>query len=510
MESAHFLCFSNGIFMGTEFRTLSKSDASPCEYFVKNVSTLEMRRFGTVVSAQIDHRDHLDADGNLLDFQLIMGMGGEPVVYRGARRGDTFLVSTRSQGNEQQHALNTPQENFGGAYALETELRLKPLALHEKRTLLRLDPSMLVWVSVELECVDVEETLIFNGQKYPLYRVESRSTILAQESGLPTLQRESLWCDGDGRIWKRSSSLLGMTSWRVSSDLRDAFLSGGRRLPDFLNKPSGAKTSPLSDPSDFAENFSVPVVFSSPEPPDWSACREAQFIVRWSDSEATDDLSAFFSSSAFQKVEKIDDRSLRVTTRHSSQTPFEVSGGDAKILPREGDLEPNNLIQCDDDEILALANRACGDLSGALEEARALTSFASNFIVEKTYARGFVTAAEVARKPAGDCTEHAVFLAALARARKIPTRVVQGLIYVPENKKMVWHVWNEMFVSTPEGGCWLDLDATLSTAISPEASVPPNHLRINSSDFSSARMAQTLLPCANLVGKIEIELIYAK
>ena len=40
------------------------------------------------------------------------------------------------------------------------------------------------------------------------------------------------------------------------------------------------------------------------------------------------------------------------------------------------------------------------------------------------------TAAEVARSREGDCTEHAVLLAALARARGIPARVAMGLVYV--------------------------------------------------------------------------------
>ena len=57
----------------------------------------------------------------------------------------------------------------------------------------------------------------------------------------------------------------------------------------------------------------------------------------------------------------------------------------------------------------------------------------------------------------GDCTEHAVLLAALARACGIPARVAIGLVYVDQAGGFGYHMWTEMYLS----GHWIPLDATL-------------------------------------------------
>ena len=64
---------------------------------------------------------------------------------------------------------------------------------------------------------------------------------------------------------------------------------------------------------------------------------------------------------------------------------------------------------------------------------------------------------EVARSLEGDCTEHAVLLAALCRARKIPARVAFGLVYYPPQKGFAYHMWNEVWIADR----WIPLDATL-------------------------------------------------
>ena len=58
----------------------------------------------------------------------------------------------------------------------------------------------------------------------------------------------------------------------------------------------------------------------------------------------------------------------------------------------------------------------------------------------------------------GDCTEHAVLLAALCRARGIPARVAIGLVYVSAAQGFGYHMWNEVWI---DGG-WIPLDATIA------------------------------------------------
>jgi transglutaminase-like putative cysteine protease len=77
---------------------------------------------------------------------------------------------------------------------------------------------------------------------------------------------------------------------------------------------------------------------------------------------------------------------------------------------------------------------------------RPLARFVSGYIHKKSLARGFDPASVVARRREGDCTEHAVLLAALARAFGLPARVVLGLALVEEKDGLAayGHVWVEV------------------------------------------------------------------
>jgi hypothetical protein len=91
----------------------------------------------------------------------------------------------------------------------------------------------------------------------------------------------------------------------------------------------------------------------------------------------------------------------------------------------------------------------------------ALQEFVRRYIRTKDLNVGYASALEVAKNPEGDCTEHAVLLAALGRALDIPTRVVDGLAYVDryagKDRVFVPHAWAQAWVD----GHWRSFDAAL-------------------------------------------------
>ena len=108
---------------------------------------------------------------------------------------------------------------------------------------------------------------------------------------------------------------------------------------------------------------------------------------------------------------------------------------------------------------------AVSEIAAALGEAPTvdeLTDFVFAHIDDKIYSRGFDLAARVAETGEGDCTEHAVLLAALARHFEYPSRVTLGVVLI-ENRRNVFaygHAWTEIFVDD----AWQVADATqLST-----------------------------------------------
>ena len=64
----------------------------------------------------------------------------------------------------------------------------------------------------------------------------------------------------------------------------------------------------------------------------------------------------------------------------------------------------------------------------------------------KDFSQAFASAAEVVDTHEGDCTEHAVLLAALCRARGIPARVAIGLVYMPATHEFGYHMWTEVYI----------------------------------------------------------------
>src|SRR5690606_4085362 len=96
--------------------------------------------------------------------------------------------------------------------------------------------------------------------------------------------------------------------------------------------------------------------------------------------------------------------------------------------PTDDDRQPNNLIQSDDPAVVEMAQAVAPEETDHAKLAVELEKHVKRSITMKNFSQAFSTAAEVAKRREGDCTEHAVLLAGLARARGIPARVAIGLI----------------------------------------------------------------------------------
>lgn len=132
-----------------------------------------------------------------------------------------------------------------------------------------------------------------------------------------------------------------------------------------------------------------------------------------------------------------------------------------KDKPTADDTRPNDWLQSGEADIVALAQRAIGDARDPLARMQRIETFVRGFIRNKNLGVGYASALEVARNPEGDCTEHAVLVAALGRSLGIPTRVVDGLAYAPgfagKQQVFVPHAWAQAWVD----GRWQSFDAAL-------------------------------------------------
>lgn len=471
-EKATFLCLAQNSPIGTERYQWQESQDG---WTIQVDSELTMNRFGETLSTRLKHTETLQPSGLLRHFQTRIHLGGEPMEYSGVLRQEGLEMTVRTFGKEERHFLPLPSTAVWGAYGVDFSLRNQPIRPGESRTLWRVEPTLVTWFRVVLKCHEAEPVTNLLGKTYPLYRVEVESW--TQTDGQEKrVQTETLWCDGVGKIWKRYASLLEMTQWRMSPAEIETYFQQKERTSEMGTV-------------DFAQKWSVPVDWKGREP-DFSAQKKVRYQVYFQTPYSQDDVP--FQNSAFQQVRPLDDQTAEITVWASDEPlPQKV------VSPvTERDEKPNSLIQSDAPEVVALARLAVGEETEPRKQAFLLENFVYRYISDKNYAQGFMTAAEVVKHPSGDCTEHAVLLAALLRAEKIPARIVQGLVYDRGTRTFVWHVWNEAWLED----FWQPLDATLGRGV-----VGADHIRMNASDFDSQTMAQTLLPAAQLIGKIRLE-----
>ena len=134
---------------------------------------------------------------------------------------------------------------------------------------------------------------------------------------------------------------------------------------------------------------------------------------------------------------------------------------------------------------MAQAKEAAGDETDPWKVAVALEAYVHRAVTMKDFSQALATASEVARNREGDCKGHAVYLAALARARKIPARVAIGLVYMPQSQTFGYHMWTEVYVA----GRWIGLDGTLA-----KGGIGGGHLQLTHSPLAGAAAYNSLLP----------------
>ena len=117
---------------------------------------------------------------------------------------------------------------------------------------------------------------------------------------------------------------------------------------------------------------------------------------------------------------------------------------------------------------------------------------------KKNFSQAFATASEVARSLEGDCTEHAVFLAALCRARGIPARVAIGLVYIQGDQAFGYHMWTEAYIDKR----WIPLDGTLA-----RGGIGAGHLKIQHTNLKGASAYSAFLPVVQVLGRLSIEVL---
>ena len=220
------------------------------------------------------------------------------------------------------------------------------------------------------------------------------------------------------------------------------------------------------------------------------ASRRATYLMRLSEGEFVE----LPTSGHYQTARARDDGSVEVTV------DMDRPAGKASV--DEPALNRSTMIDGSDAEVIKLMKQAtAGAGDDPAKRAEAMRRFVYQYIDAKTLGVGFATASEVARTATGDCSEHAVLLAALLRADGIPSRTASGLVYAErfagEHGVMAYHMWTQAFLN----GAWIDLDATMDERQPFDAA----HIAIDVSTMDDGEMINGMVTLVPLIGRLSVE-----
>ena len=387
---------------------------------------VSLARGSTQVTIAVTDEITEDKAGRLLSFSQEVDQGLARMVTRGEVQGDQMVLSTTAADRTQSQTVKAPRGLCPWAVERVSHARgYVPGTTYSLPVFSTQAPTQEVVLTVRIG--QKEPVQVFEVTKW-LHAAEGELSILP---GVKTIE----WIDDDGQVWlarTKMAILFDIELRRVSKDVAlqpwDAVevMVAAAILPD----------RPIRDPRD---------------------CKGLALLVSSTDP-ARPELD--LPSDEFQAV-KARDGALEVTIRRAEGDPAR-----SYRLPYAEDeyaalLKSTPWLEAEDPRILQMSREAVGGETDALGAARRIEAYVAREIEEKTLGMGFATAAETARQKAGDCTEHAVLVAALARAAGMPSRVVCGLAYGgpvagDTQRKFYFHMWAEVFV-----GQWLPLDAAL-------------------------------------------------
>jgi len=429
---------------------------------IASTTEITVERFGGQTTQRVQMRSIVKPTGELVRFKSeVSGIVTHGIVKRGGGQSSSLEIKTTTQAGTEQSELAW-DSSWGGLFAAELSMLRQPMRPGEKRTVHGFVAAPFNQkATIHLEAIGTEE-IEMASESERLLKL-SISIVFG-----PGQQIDSYaWTDDTGNVRKSLASGLEMATYRTTRE---------------------QATSRSRESLDLGRLTTIPVRRSIT---DAHRTKKIVYDVQFTDGDPT----TLFPACGSQQVSSTGPNRARVTVR--AIRPLQPVKLPSAESPVPEDLAPNSFIQSDDPVVKSLAQSVAADQTDSWTVATALESMVHRKITTKDFSQSLATAADVARNFQGDCTEHAVLLAAVCRARKIPARVAIGLVYYPSGSGFAYHMWNEVWIADR----WVPLDATLG-----QHGIGAAHLKLADSSLSQADALSVFLPVFHVLGKLTIEI----
>ncbi len=389
-------------------------------------SSLTLNRAGTSMTIDVVERSTETPDGVPISFYSSQKISGVEMINEGTVENGKAKVVMRGAGNAREQEFVWEDDLL-----LPEAMRLKTIQALDDNTAsfsaLMFIPSSLQKIPVTMELPGMDTTDVF-GTEYQLQQIVQTMTI-----GQTRMTGVS-WVDKGFHTRKMEMDMLGMTFTAMACP-RECALSENQPSEFFVNMfvdaPSAIQSSQLNGQVTY--DIAAPV----------------------------SGMSLNFPESSEQSFTQLDDGSYRVVVTPLTADPGSPLSNPISTEDRAEYLSSTRWLETDEPAIQRLARRARGDAETELATMQRLRDFVRQYVSDKNLDVGYASALEVAQNRAGDCTEHALLLAALGRSAGIPTRIATGIAYVDEwldaRQTFVPHAWTQAYVD----GRWQSFDAAL-------------------------------------------------
>lgn len=411
--------------------------------------------------------------GKIKQFTIRQSMGRDDELIRGGVVEDGQVKITKAQGNQPVVTKNEPwNDDALGLYAMEQIYASKELKPGLEFDFKSFSSDFNTVLNYHVKVGDKQATDLLGGRNVPFWRI----TVKLQKIGDIQLPAMICWVNDKGEVFKREQNIPGLGDLTFYRTRKDRAITSGKAV--VVNADSDIGFSQLVRVNRSFNNF--------------NQTRSVQYRVKLKDVE---DMDKAFANETRQEIKLIGKDQLDIISRWQP-APSSSGKPDAK-LPAEY-LRSSHFINTDDATVQRHAKAAAGNTRDPWQKALQIEKWVHQKMTNKDYGKAFATAAETARTLDGDCTEHAVLAAAMCRAVGVPSRTAIGLIHVPSERAMCFHMWFEVWIE----GQWYSLDATLG-----QGHIAGGHVKVLDAHWNDTDSFLPLLPVTRLLGKLKMDVL---
>ncbi len=404
--------------------------------------------------------------GVLLDFESTLQIG--PIVkhFKGVVDGEHLNIET-VQGSQRSSRELDWQPAYRGLAAVQQSLRRKPMIAGESRKLKALAPIQYEMVSVELYCSGEAAVPMIDGKYKKLVEIATQYV-----AGPDMVVDQTIWTDEKGEIQKTLRQGDGLTSYRTD---KDTALAGATSAEELLEATKIDIKSTLDRPGE---------------------ATRVKMLVQPTAAMKRQGEPIRIAAQPDQYVREMGDGTFQIlVSRSDAEVP---DGYQAAVSePTNEDRTANAVIDSQARLIRQLATAVGKSNRGERQLAFDLAATVRDLMTYRNTSRGLMKASEIASTPEGGSLEYSIFLAAMLRARQIPSRLAFGFVYTPgETASMSFQVWNLAYIE----GKWISLDPVLGSI------APADRITLATSNMSNGNEYSVLMPILASLGQIEIEI----